>query len=82
MNLLQSLIQNPDPNCEKDCRFSYGPSSTTAAYYAPIYDKNGVNVNPDGNVTRGSVTCSVCGRAWDTVTQFGQTRFDLREPSE
>ncbi len=68
-------MKNPNPKCEKDCRFHYGMSSTTAAYYPPVYDKHGNNVNPDGNVTRGTVSCSVCNTKWTYATQYGETDF-------
>ena len=48
---------NPNPTCTNDCRFSPGLSMTTAVYYAPIYDKYGNNVNPDRNLTSGSINC-------------------------
>ena len=66
---------NPDPTCKLDCRFSYGMSVTTCAYYPPIYDKHGNNINPDRNVTYGSLDCSICNRKWSYSTQFNQTTF-------
>ncbi len=41
-------MTNPNPECPReDCRFSYGGGTTTCVYYPPVYDKNGVNINPD-----------------------------------
>lgn len=68
--------ENPNPTCEKDCRFSYGMSMTTAMYFPPVYDKHGNNINPDGNITSGSISCSVCNRQWKYSTQFGETAFE------
>lgn len=68
-------VKNPNPTCEKDCRFSYGLSMTTAMYFPPVYDKHGNNINPDGNITSGSVSCSVCNRQWSYSTQYDETQF-------
>ena len=68
-------MKNPNPTCEKECRFHSGFSTTTMMYYAPVYDKHGNNINPDGNITRGSVSCSVCNRSWTYATQFGETEY-------
>lgn len=74
-----SAENNPDPSCNKECRFTYGPTMTTAMYYAPIYDKNGVNINPDMNTTYGEVSCIVCGRSWYSSTRGDVTEFKLIE---
>ena len=75
------LMSNPNPNCDKECRFQYGVAMTTAMYFAPVYDKHGNNLNPDGNTTTGSVTCNVCGKRWTSVSQFGKTEFlEIKEP--
>lgn len=66
---------NPNPGCEGDCRFRVGMSSTTCAYYPPVYDKHGNNINPDRNVTSGMVWCSVCDRQWNYATCLGETEF-------
>ena len=66
---------NPNPKCEKDCRFHIGPAMTTCMYFAPVYDKHGNNLNPDGNITRGDMNCSVCNRHWSYSTQYGKTEF-------
>ena len=44
-------------------------------YFAPVYDKHGNNLNPDGNITSGSVSCNVCDRQWNYATQYGKTEF-------
>jgi hypothetical protein len=72
-------MQNPDPTCEKECRFSYGPTVTTAMYYSPVFDKHGNNLNPDGNTSFSEVSCYVCQRSWYTSTQYGKTTFKLIE---
>ena len=75
-------MNNPKPFCDKDCRFSYGMSSTTCMYFDPIYDKNGVNINPDGNITTGSVHCSTCNTSWHTHTQYGKTTFTEKQTAD
>lgn len=62
---LTELSLNPNPSCKlQNCKFSFGPSVTTCVYYPPIYDKHGNNINPDGNITRGSVKCLECNKEW------------------
>lgn len=61
--------------CEGECRLKMGLSMTTAAYYPPVYDKHGNNLNPDGNVTSGSCECLTCGARWTYATQRGETVF-------
>jgi hypothetical protein len=58
-------MKTPNPECPReDCRFSYGGGTTTCAYYAPVYDKNGVNINPDRNTKTFNVECLTCGKMW------------------
>jgi hypothetical protein len=39
---------------------------TTLAYYPPIYDGHGNNLNPDMNKTYNTLRCSTCGKEWNT----------------
>ena len=66
---------NPNVDCDKECSFSHGPSMTTAAYYPPVYNKAGVNVNPDMNTTYGDVRCIVCNKSWRYASQNGNTTY-------
>lgn len=68
-------MNNPNPTCDKDCRFVHGVSMTTAMYFPPVYDKHGKNLNPDGNITSCQITCHTCGKIWDSSTKFGETRY-------
>ena len=73
---VQQNPMNPNPNCEKDCRFHYGVSMTTAMYFTPVYDKHGNNLNPDMNTTTSNVTCGVCGKEWVSRFQGGKSTFE------
>ena len=66
---------NPNPDCERNCRFSYGYSTTTSMYYNPVYDRHGNNLNPDGNITSGTIDCNECHKRWSYSTQYGKTTF-------
>lgn len=71
-------MTNPYPECpQTDCRFYFGPSMQTLAYYPPIYDKNGVNINPDGNTTSFNVECLTCSKQWRGQTLRGNTTYTL-----
>lgn len=70
-------VNNPDPKCAKDCRFGNGPAMTTAAYYHPVYDKHGNNLNPDMNTTTSTVWCYTCGREWTYISQGDNVEFKL-----
>lgn len=62
--------------CDGDCRFQTGLSSTTLMYYPPIYDKDGINTNPDRNITYTDVYCTVCFKKFSVSEQLGE--FDVR----
>jgi hypothetical protein len=66
---------NPNQDCELNCRFTYGFTSTTAMYYPPVYDKHGNNINPDGNITHGTIECLECYKRWAYSTQYGKTKY-------
>lgn len=61
--------------CSKDCRWQESPSITTDAYYPPIYDKYGNNVNPDMNTATSQIYCLTCNRKWNAITQAGKTVY-------
>ena len=70
------MMLNPNRACDrKDCKFVYGATITTAMYFTPVYDKEGNNINPDGNITTGEVKCLTCNRAWTSSTQYDKTTF-------
>jgi hypothetical protein len=50
------------PYCKKPTRRSPGASTVTLMYFPPIYDKNGVNTNPDRNWRSSTWSCLECNR--------------------
>ena len=48
-------------------------STITAVYYPPIY-KDGVNQNPDGNVTTTYCTCMNCHHKFHVEIQYGEVQ--------
>jgi len=70
------MFRDLSKECNKECRFIEGMSMTTAMYFTPVYDKNGVNVNPDGNITSSTVSCVTCHKKWKTSTQYGETTYE------
>lgn len=69
-------MKSPNPECENECRFREYNHGTTLAYYPPVYDKYGNNINPDRNVTSGEIHCSVCSKVWWFRTQLGETTYE------
>lgn len=70
-----SMVPPDARRCDKNCLFQFSGGVTTCAYYPPIYDKFGVNVNPDGNITSGECACITCNKKWQYKTQFEKTEF-------
>lgn len=61
------------PGCSRDdCAItSDGPGSVTMAYYPPVYNAQGVNINPDMNITTTPQRCLSCGKKWTEQWQNG-----------
>ena len=51
-------------NTPSKCRIQVLHSSTTCAYYPPVYDGYGNNLNPDRNKITRHMKCSTCGKEW------------------
>jgi len=68
---------NPNPECSReDCKFiTFGVRSTLVAYI-PIYDKNGVNINPNRNTTSFTVDCLSCGKIWVGKSRMDETTYE------
>lgn len=45
-------------------------STRTAMYYPPVW-KDGVNVNPDGNITTHVCECLNCGNSFSYQERYG-----------
>lgn len=70
------MFTNPNPDCDKECRFTTESYSiTTDMYFPPVYVKQGNNINPDGNIISTTIYCSVCGKSWNSSTQYGKTTY-------
>ena len=55
-----------------DCMITEdGPGMSTMAYYPPIYNKQGINTNPDMNTTTHPRRCLSCGKSWTESYQNG-----------
>lgn len=65
------------PSCDTGakCAFAVGPGVSTAAYYPPVYDRNGVNMNPDRNLVEQDVRCVTCGKQWTRRSKVGDVSY-------
>ena len=70
-------MTNPTPECPRDdCRFTILSETRTCMYFQPIYDKNGVNINPDRNTTTSELNCLSCGKMWVGRTRLGNSTYE------
>ena len=67
---------NPNPTCQKKCKFIFGAEFQTALYCVKVYDKEGNIISDDSNATSGSVDCGVCGKHWTYISRYGETKFE------
>jgi len=66
----RSMIEVRCPKCGESY-YTEKYSMRTAMYYAPII-KNGVNINPDGNITTTVCTCLNCHNEFTYQTRYGE----------
>ena len=59
------------PKCDSTGPLTEHYSTRTAVYYPPVWE-NGVNLNPDGNVTTTLYTCGKCGFNFSAQYQYGK----------
>ncbi len=52
------------PYCQKPTERTGGAGSVTLAYYTPIYNKYGNNINPDRNTITSIWYCTGCGNSY------------------
>ena len=55
------------PHCKKPTHRQAGMSCTTMMDFTPVYDENGININPDRNKTTTDYECLECEQEY-TVT--------------
>ena len=64
------MINVKCPYCEASI-YMIKYSATTAMYYPPII-KDGVNINPDGNITTTNCQCLNCGKEFQYQMRYGE----------
>ena len=70
-------MKNPNPECPReDCKFTIGDITQTCMGFLPIYDKNGVNINPDANTSTFQVNCLSCGKMWAGKSRLDKTTYE------
>jgi hypothetical protein len=70
-------MKNPNPECPReDCKFTSFDITRTCMYFQPIYDKNGVNINPDANTTTFKVNCLSCAKLWVGKSRLDETNYE------
>ncbi len=52
------------PNCKKPTKRTGGMGSRTLMYFEPVYNENGINTNPDRNISTTSWNCLECGESY------------------
>lgn len=57
-------------------------SSSTCAYYKPMYNEDGVNTNPDRNRTDTVYKCNKCKKQWDVRQQYGEEDIIMERTDE
>lgn len=68
---------NIDCETKDKCRLrETSIGSTTCLYYPPVYDGNGINTNPDMNVTSSRIKCDTCGKEFIKAVQGGETTYE------
>ena len=64
------------PQCNRnDCRIQDVGAFKTLAYYAPIYNSVGENVNPDANTTICHQRCLTCNAVWKVKSNYLESSF-------
>jgi len=59
-----------------DCKFTITDTFSTAAYHAPLYDKEGNNMAVDLNITTGKLSCNSCKRVWSFKDSYSDTIYE------
>jgi hypothetical protein len=70
----ENIFKKLSQGCDKNCKFQQvGASTMTAMYFAPVYDKEGNNLNPDANTMTSSYHCTECGKSWRVSERLGKS---------
>ncbi len=70
--LLAEYVDGGSGCVRDDCMITEtGPGMTTMAHYPPVYNKQGINMNPDMNITTQQRRCLSCGKSWTESYQNG-----------
>jgi len=70
-------MKNPNPECPReDCKFITFGGETTCMYFQGTCDKNGVNIDPDGNTTYFIVDCLSCCKKWAGNSCLDETTYE------
>jgi ribosomal protein L37AE/L43A len=54
------------PFCQKPTERTGGMGTVTLAYFTPVYDETGKNINPDRNTCTTNWHCNNCGKDYQT----------------
>jgi len=63
------------PYCDKPTVRSSGMSATTLLAYIPIYNEEGINTNPDKNITTSKFNCHTCNREYIVCSQGSKSWY-------
>jgi len=55
------------PYCNKPTKRTAGMITCTALFFQPMYDKNGVNINPDRNTRTQGWRCCECEKNYAVI---------------
>lgn len=58
------------PHCKKPTERVGNVGMKTCMYFPPVYDKNGVNTNPDRNTITSTWHCNECGKDYKTAGNY------------
>lgn len=65
------MIEVKCPKCGAIGCYQECYKTCTAVYYPPIYE-NGVNINPDGNITTTVCRCTKCNEIFSYRERYGE----------
>lgn len=63
----------------KSTYYSNGSMMMTTAYYPPVYDRDGNNINPDRNKSTSRYICNMCGAKSVQTVENGNTTWERED---